>query len=273
MRFFEEVDVLNKRSLKKMKKRLSTGTVTLTKVGVLAIPALIMVGLSGCAAMGTAITHRHLTTQTKMSHTIFLNPIPRAQQTIYVRVGNTSGQSALNFSSLLKKSLLQRGYRVVSLLGRAHYLLQANIIKAGKTNPNNVNAILQGGYGDVIGTGLMGLGLGAVVGDSGDAMVAGGLIGAAAGFAADTLIRDKMYGMVTDVQLSERSKKVLHRSVSATVKQGNSAVAHVTSSGGTHWMRYRTRVVTTVDQVNLSFSRAKQTLKSQTTKSIAGLFV
>jgi hypothetical protein len=256
-----------------MEKQVRTSGLRLIKASALSVAAVVAVSLSGCAALGTAVNHRNLTLQTKMSNTVFLNPVSKSKQTVYVRVGNTSGQTGMNFSSQLKRNLTQHGYRVMSSLSHAHYLLQANVIKAGKTNARNVNSILHGAYGDAIGTGLMGLGIGAVVGDSGDATIAGGLIGSAVGFAADTLIKDEIFGMVTDVQLSVRSKQTLHQTVDATSQQGNSAVTRVTSSGGTHWMRYRTRIVTTADKVNLSFSQAKPKLKLQTAKSIAGLFV
>ena len=47
--------------------------------------------LAGCAATQVAISKKDLVVQTKMSDSIFLNPVEPDQQTIYVTVRNTSG--------------------------------------------------------------------------------------------------------------------------------------------------------------------------------------
>ncbi len=242
------------------------------KASVLTAGALSITLLAGCAAVGTAISHRNLETHTKMSEAIFLNPVPKSQQTVYVRVNNVSGQGGLKLKPALTQAIQANGYRVVSNMSQAHYLVQAAVMKAGKTTPQNVSSILSGGYGSAISTGLMGAGIGALAGDSGGAVVAGGLIGSAAGFVADQLVKDEIFGMVSDIQISERSKRALKETASAANRQGTSSVTRITGGGSTHWMRYRTRVVSTADQVNLSFNKARLVLTQQTARSIAGLF-
>ena len=48
--------------------------------------------LTGCAATQTAIEHRNLETSTRLSETVFLNPVADGQKTIYVAVKNTSDE-------------------------------------------------------------------------------------------------------------------------------------------------------------------------------------
>ncbi|TLS68729.1 hypothetical protein FEF65_03265 [Mariprofundus erugo] len=57
-------------------------------VAVIALISLWM--LSGCAATQTAISKRNLDVQTKMSSTVFLDPVAPEKMTIFVQVRNTS---------------------------------------------------------------------------------------------------------------------------------------------------------------------------------------
>ena len=55
-----------------------------------AVAACLGLALSGCAATSTAVAKRNLDVQTKMSDTIFLDPVSPDQRTVYVDVKNTS---------------------------------------------------------------------------------------------------------------------------------------------------------------------------------------
>ena len=82
-----------------------------------------------------------------MSSTIFLDPVPKAQQTVYVQIKNTSDKPNFDVARQVKQALVQKGYHVVGDLTKAHYLLQTNILQAGKANPKKALRILHGGYG------------------------------------------------------------------------------------------------------------------------------
>ena len=55
-----------------------------------AMAGVALMLLSGCAASQTMITKRNLDVQTKMSETIFLDPVGPEQKVMYVEVRNTS---------------------------------------------------------------------------------------------------------------------------------------------------------------------------------------
>ena len=55
--------------------------------------------LSGCAATSTAVAKRNLDVQTKMSDTIFLDPVTPDERTVYVDVRNTSDQPGLDIGA------------------------------------------------------------------------------------------------------------------------------------------------------------------------------
>lgn len=142
--------------------------------------------LSGCAAMQTAIEHRNLENSTQLSKSIFLEPIPASQKSIYVSVKNTSDE-VVDIQKPLINQLKTQGYRVVQNPKAAHYVLQANILKIGKMSYAASQDALGAGYGAA----LVGVGTGVSVGaltGSGNAMIGGGLIGGAVSYAADSLV-------------------------------------------------------------------------------------
>ncbi|MCC5698300.1 complement resistance protein TraT, partial [Klebsiella pneumoniae] len=61
------------------------------KIAVVAL-ALGALMLSGCSATHTAISKRNLQVQTKMSDTIFLDPVADDKRTVFIQVRNTSDQ-------------------------------------------------------------------------------------------------------------------------------------------------------------------------------------
>ena len=74
-----------------------------------------VIALSGCAATQVALEHKNLDVQTKMSNTIFLNPVPPSEQTVYVQFKNTSDKN-LNVAALeqeIDANLTNQGYRIV----------------------------------------------------------------------------------------------------------------------------------------------------------------
>lgn len=55
------------------------------------LPALVaLAALSGCNAVTTAIEHRDLIVENKMTDTVFLDPVSSSQKTIYLQVRNTT---------------------------------------------------------------------------------------------------------------------------------------------------------------------------------------
>jgi hypothetical protein len=234
---------------------------------------VMLLSLIGCAAVNTAVSKRNLETQTQMSSSIFLNPVPANQRTVYVAVRNTSGQT-INIGKDIKSQVASKGYHVTDNPNHAHYLLQANILRIGKTNKQSIDNALAGGYGGTLTGAAIGVGTALAAGGGTEAAIGGGLIGGVVGTVTDALVKDELYTMITDVQVSERAAagQKLKQQSRSVMQQGTSGQETITGGGNTQWMRYRTRVVSTAEKVNLKFACAKPALEKELSKSIAGLF-
>lgn len=226
------------------------------------------VALSGCAATQVALEHKDLSVQTKMSNTIFLNPVPPSEQTVYVQFKNTSDKT-LNVAALeqeIDANLTNQGYRIVPY-NQAHYMLQINILSVGKMSEAAAKQSLTGGFGGA----LLGGAAGGLIGQSYPAAGAGALIGAAGGLIADSLVKDVTYAMITDVQVAERSKEAVNQQTNANLQQGTSTTTNQQISGTGHWLYYRTRIVSTANKVNLDFKDAVPPLQGQLVHSLSGI--
>ena len=113
--------------------------------------------LSGCAAVHTSIAKKDLDVQTKMSDSIFLDPIEPSQRVIYLNIRNTSDKTNFDITPTVARALEGRGYRITTNPKEAHYWLQANILSVDKASPTAAEAALRAGYG---GMGSAALGVG-----------------------------------------------------------------------------------------------------------------
>lgn len=228
--------------------------------------------LCSCAATQTALEHGSLQVSTKQSETIFLDPVSSAQKTVYVSVKNTSDEE-IDISPQLKTALSSHGYKVINNPNSAHYLLQANVLKVGKMSVAASQSALGGGYGSAIAGAVAGTAAGSLTASS-TGMIAGGLAGGVIGLAADSLVKDVNYTMITDVQISERVGKgvKVNEQFQSHLKNGSSTVTSQTSSRDSQYQRYRTRVVSNADKVNLKFSDARVSLEQGLVKVISGIF-
>ncbi len=234
----------------------------------------VIVLLSGCAATHTLISKGKLDVQTKMSGTIFLNPVEDSQKTIYVQIKNTSDKPNFNVDRKIRSILEGKGYAVVSNLNKAHYLLQANILQVGKVDPSAAEKMFMGGYGSSIQAIGAGVAVGALAGGNTNSILAGGLIGGIVDTVANAAIKDVTYTVITDLQISERvakGAKIKQTDVSA-LEQGTSSVSFQTSSSQAGWMKYQTRVMSTANKVNLNFKDALPLLEDGLANSISGIF-
>ena len=200
--------------------------------------------LVGCAATEVALSHKNLEAQTKLSKTIFLDPVADNQKTIFLVVKNTSDQD-IRIASPLKSSFQAQGYRVTSSPANAHYVLQVNVLNASKMSKSASEKALGGGFGSAAAGGLTGAAVGSFSGN-GNVALAGGLVGGVAGLVADSLVKDVNYTLITDIQITEHKKG--------------------------HDERFKTRVVSEANQVNLSFEKAKPLLERGLVHTLVGIF-
>jgi Enterobacterial TraT complement resistance protein len=230
--------------------------------------------LAGCAATTTAISKRNLDVQTKMTETVFLDPVPPADRTVFVQVRNTSDKPDFDIEPAVKASIESRGYRVVDDPTQAHYLLQANVLQAGRNSDSAAEHTFAGGFGSMILGGAAGAGVGRVASDDPSVIIGGALAGAALSAVADAFVQDVTYSIISDVQVSERAPKgvVVTENARQDLSQGTSGNRVLSSTETSDWKRYRTRVMSKADKVNLSFEEASPDLVAGLTRSIANIF-
>ena len=161
--------------------------------------------LAGCSATTTAITKRNLDVQTKMTETIFLDPVPAAQRTVFVQVRNTSDKPDFDIEPAVRAAVESRGYRVVDDPTEAYYLLQANVLQAGRNSESGAESSFAGGFGSMILGGAAGAGAGRVASENPSVIIGGALAGAAIAAVADAFVQDVTYSIISDVQVSERA--------------------------------------------------------------------
>jgi len=237
----------------------------------LAVSVLVLA--SGCAATSTGLGKRNLEVQTKMTDTIFLEPVSPHDRTVLVQVRNTSERAEFDIAPAVEASIAERGYRIVQRPEDARYLLQANVLQVGVVSPTAAEQTFAGGFGGTLIGGAAGVAGARIASDDPRALIAGGLVGAATSSVVDALIEDVTYTMVTDVQISERAGEgvVVTERLEQNLRQGTGA--RIISATQTHdWKRYQTRIMSTANRTNLDFEDAAPQLVNGLTRSIAGIF-
>lgn len=230
----------------------------------------VIMMLGACASIQTGLEHRKLTGGSQMSESIMLDAVPKSQKTVHVTIKNTSDKQ-INIARKVKRAIESHGYKVVSNPNRAHYLLQANILKVGQMSKSASQSALGGGYGSA----LSGLATGAAIGSfsgSGGTTLGAGLAGGLISMAADSLVKDVNYSMITDVQVSERVNGFVSEKTTASLKNGSATQTQQTSTKRSKFQRFRTRILSNADKVNLQFADARPMLEDSLAKVIAGIF-
>jgi len=236
--------------------------------------AMITLILSGCAATEVAISKRNLDVQTKMSATVFLDPVVPKLQTVYVQIRNTSDEK-MDLAAAVVSAISANGYRVVSNPNDAHYMLQASVLRVGKIDPSAAQKALLGGYGGALEGGALGVAVAAASNNTNALSYGGfGLIGAVGGAIANAVVKDVTYTMITDLQISTREAPgtTVQQQTNSKLVQGTSSQVIQKSTSDSVWKRYRTRIVSTAEKVNLSFKDARPELEHGLVHSIAGIF-
>ena len=238
--------------------------------------AVLALGLSlgGCSAMDTAVKKRDLEVQTKMSETIFLEPVAPQKRVIYLDIRNTSDQE-MSVKEGIVAAFKNTGYRVTDNPEEANYMLQGNILKVAKSTPSEASSHLGSGFDAGLTGAAVGAGASYALGGSNRSTAGAALAGAAIGFVGDALVSDVMFVMVTDLQIRERplEGEVVTQTQKASLAQGSSTLTKQDIKGAKmEWKTYRTRIVSTANKMNLEFEEAKPSLESALIKSISGIF-
>jgi hypothetical protein len=245
----------------------------------LAVVGLTLLFLSGCAATEVMISKRNLDVQTKMSETVFLDPVGPEKKVMHIQIRNTSDKDNFDIEAPLKEAMIKKGYRITEDPNKAYYRLQANVLSVAKTDPTAAAAALHGGYGGAIVGGAV---AGALVGGAASGTYLGAGIGAGAGgllagmteTVTGAYVKDVLFMVVTDIQLVEKAADgvIVRQDNQQSLKQGMGGTSQQSSSEVTKFKKYRTRVVSTANKANLEYEEAAPALTQGLTKSLSGLF-
>ena len=104
------------------------------KKGVFTLLITSIFVLSGCSAIHTSVAKKDLDIQTKMSESIFLDPVAPEKRIVFVQVRNTSDKPGIILEPAIKQAILANGYRITDNPDEAYYMLQANVLKAGRAD-------------------------------------------------------------------------------------------------------------------------------------------
>lgn len=246
-------------------------TVVLTSVVSMAL------ALGGCAAVSTSIAHKDLDVQTKMSDTVFLDPVEPEQKVLYLEVRNTSDKNNFDIAVPIQRALQAKGYTITTNPKIAHYWLRANVLSVDKASPTAAQAALSSGFGGAIAGAALGGTIGAAGagwGGLGYGAAAGGLAGAAIETIANAAVKDVTFMVITDIEIAEKAEAgvVVRQDSKQDAKQGIGGSRVQTSSEVSDKKKYRTRVVSTANQVNLDYKDAAQSLTDGLVRSISGVF-
>ncbi len=235
--------------------------------------------VNGCAATRTLIEKRKLNVETKMSETVFLEPVSPEQRVVYVDIKNTTDKDLPGIEYEIKGRIAANGFKLTEDPSEATYILQANILNVGKTDLEDANAMLGTGFEGVIEGAVLGGVIGGAIGGDVDEInkgtVAGAIAGGVAGFLFDAFVTDDLFTMVTDIQISERAGEgeLVYRSEDTDASQGTATRTKQTShADNVKWKIYRTRVVSVANKANLDFEEAKPHLQAGLVRSIGGIF-
>lgn len=253
----------------------------------------------GCAAAKIALEHKDLVTSTRMSESIFLELHDNVEKTIYVDIKNTSDKDIFVVERI-KQAIQGRGYQVVDDHKKAFYFLRGNILYVGKTDPSAADSAFLNGFGG----GLAGMAIGNEIGGTGG-MIGLGLAGAAVEFVANALTKNVTFCILTDLQISEKAEQQIIQSIESKFTQGDTeshqtrtrkelapykdrdafvvgdkeeefldkgTIIKQSSTIKTNRRKYRARILSTANQVNLEFSEAQALMETNLAKSIAGIF-
>lgn len=246
-----------------------------------ALAGAVVMLLSGCAASQTMISKRNLDVQTKMSETIFLDPVGPDKKVIFVEVRNTSDKDNFDIEHSIKDAVTKRGYRITQNPDEAYYRLQANVLSVSKTDPTAAQQALAGGYGGPLLSTVGGAAAGAVLGGlaggysgAGIGAGVGGLVVGGTELVTGAFVKDVLFMVVTDVQVVEKAAEgvIVRQDNQQNLKQGIGGSQQQTSSEVTKHKKYRTRVVSTANKANLDYEEAAPALAQGLTRSLAGLF-
>lgn len=199
-------------------------------------------------SLNTLIEKKDVKIENKISKSIFLSPVTDENKTVFIKTTNTSGKENLNIESPVTENLKKKGYIIVNNPKKANFILQANILQAGRYNSessSNIDAIIGATAGGAIGH-MIGNG-------NSEGIILGAIAGFALGSMTNSLIEDVTILIVTDLQISENSP-------GSNNKSKNNLITH------------DAKILTYINQANLDYQEIEPELIKHLASTISGIF-
>jgi hypothetical protein len=263
----------------------SSTTALRSELGRLTIRSLfigLMAGLmtlfTGCAAVQTSLSKNELIVNTKVSASIFVREVPRAQRTIYLKMRSQVADFPRNeFKQVVKESLagLDEGYVLSDDPETATYTMNVNVISMEQASLTAAEAALNTGYNsDMAGGALAGGAVGAVASDSMGGAVGGAVLGAGISLIADSMVKDITFMLVTDILVTHKLREGVYGKKDTQIdnKAGATGSSRQTVSEVTDSLDSSTRIVTTANKANLTLAEASPEMFRKHSFAVAGFF-
>jgi len=207
------------------------------RVGVMMLTAVLM---TACGAHQGRY-YKPLEARTKVSTTLFLEPVTQDKKSVYVQVNNISGSQDLGLQEALMASLRSKGYHLVNAPDQAHYWLQATVLQVGEVDWQAAEKALESGFGSMVKRSSL----------------------------EDPLIKKPVVSLIVDAQISERQGLSNQVKPKPRSRVKSRETQEVLSTQTVHWRRYQTRLLSSIDP---SATKATPKLVSGLTRAITGVF-
>jgi hypothetical protein len=265
--------------------------------------------LNGCTALHTSLAKGKLDAQTRMTHTIFLDPVEPEQRSIYLDIRQTMDHPMEGLQQAVHQLLEERGYRLVENPNDAQFWLQVNLRTLRKVHPREllthgefamthaeITQLMNPGakapyeprvpngpprqasttttannifYADVIDPDLDISGK-----DLRRALFAIAII-AGAEYAGQQMVKDVYYTMITDIQVAERlapDTAPVQEESRQELLQGDNGSTELIWEQATDRRKYQARVISYANKANLKWEQAEASLYEGLVRSLSGIF-
>jgi Enterobacterial TraT complement resistance protein len=241
-----------------------------------AVATMMVSGMTGgCAATQTLLAKKDLVVQSKTSTAIFVDPVSRPKRSVYLDVkSGVDGFDRRAFKQFVAEQFVtnDNGYKIVDDPESAQFTMVAYVLNLEEANPTAAEKALEDGYkGQAI---LAGGVTGAIAGGSLGAMAGGAVVGGVAEHVTSYWVKDVTFLLVCDVQIRERVADgvVVQKDTDVFARVSDAGSTRQTASETSNHKEYRTRIVTTANQANLSFADAQPAMFRKTAYAMSGFF-
>lgn len=238
----------------------------------------MIVTLGGCAATQTLVSKKDLEVQVKTSTAIFVDPVPQNKRTVYLDV--KSGVMEFDrreFKQFVRDQFVNsndNNYVLVDNPEEAQFTMVVYVLNLEKTSPTAAEQALKSGYmGGAIAAGAT---VGAIANSSNryTGAGAGAIAGGAIELVSSSLVKDVFFMLVCDIQIKEKLSNgaVVRKDTQVDTKVSDAGSSRQSVSEVSARKEYRTRIVTTANQVNLELASAKELMFKKTGYALSGFF-